>query len=151
MRPLQQPFQLEKQVGERLCWAAVSVSLLRYYQINKSMNQESLARDIFGEKYDRFCDPMKAFERVGLTYRYNPYPLIKDKIAIELQQNNLVIPCMKYFVGWHLVVIHGIDTNNLLTISDSMFGNSRLSVENFTHAYQKHHVWESTFTIFRPK
>ena len=141
---------IEKQKGERLCWSAVCVSLMSFFEV-KPMDQISFAKLIMGESYDRFCSPIKPFSFLNLLREELDKPLTQAEIAFELHSGNPVVACMKHFVGWHLVVIHGIRNSEHLWVGDPLWGSSNWGINEFTYAYRQHYSWTHTYKIQHPR
>ncbi|WP_236974991.1 papain-like cysteine protease family protein [Membranihabitans maritimus] len=139
-------FNIEPQKESRLCWAAVSIAIAKFYKVNNVSSQIDFAKFVAGKQYNQFCNPEKALTFYGNLNKKWDRPLNKREILNELINQRPITACMKYFVGWHLVVIYGIDPNNELMIADPLMGNSSYSLQLFTHGYNKHYHWEFTFT-----
>lgn len=146
MNDMELEFELEPQKGSRLCWAAVSVAIARYYKEKKVPGQMAFAEMAAGKRYNQFYAPDKALAICGNFRQKWDRPLRLPEIVDELKGGHPVAACMKYFVGWHLVVIYGITRQNELMIADSLLGNSRWPVDRFTHQYNKHYQWVFTYT-----
>ncbi|UII21549.1 papain-like cysteine protease family protein [Fulvivirga ligni] len=138
------PFQLELQKGERMCWAAVSVAIAKYYGHQSIQDQIAFARSIMGEHYDQFCAMDKALMTYGHLKQILTTPLSKEQIDLELHHKQPIIACMKYFVGWHVVVIYGIENDHLL-IADPLHGYSKWRLSTFTTSYQEYYSWSHSY------
>ncbi|MBD3628759.1 papain-like cysteine protease family protein [Cyclobacterium sp.] len=138
-------FEIEPQSDSRLCWAAVAVSVARFYKESSGLSQLDLAKRMLGNNYNRFFAPEKALVWLGIFSECLDRPLSREEIFSELQNSHPIAACMKHFVGWHLVVIYGIDEVGNLLIADSMLGNSIWSLHAFTHEYQKYYHWTHAY------
>lgn len=143
-------FELEYQKGIRLCWSAVATSIEKFYWPNKKEDQIEFATRIHGTVYDKFCDPVKALSKKGLFYSSFERPLNKQEVIEELSQGHPIVACMRQFVGWHLVVIYGLNELGELLIADPATGLSAYMIENFTQTYEKYHHWTHTYKV-RPQ
>ncbi|MEX2568116.1 MAG: papain-like cysteine protease family protein [Cyclobacteriaceae bacterium] len=142
-------FEIEPQCDSRLCWAAVSVSVARFYKGSSGLTQLNFAKRMLGNNYNRFFAPDKALAYLGNLFECLDRPLCREEIFSELKNSRPIAACMKHFVGWHLVVIYGIDEDNNLLIADSMLGNSIWSLQAFTHEYQQYYHWTHTYKTIR--
>lgn len=149
MQPIQLNFRIEPQKDSRLCWAAVSVSLACFYQQDNVITQVELAKKIFGEKYNQFCCPEKALSVLGNFVEAINRPLKEEEIVRELQNQRPIAACMEYFVGWHLVVIHGIDTAKKLSIADPLLGDTQWDIDTFTKSYHQNYRWVKSYRTIR--
>ncbi|MCG8476334.1 MAG: hypothetical protein MI784_12775 [Cytophagales bacterium] len=145
MQAVRLNFEIEPQEDSRLCWAAVSVAVARFYGEKKISSQIDFAKSVFGKKYNRFCAPEKSLAVMGNFQKRLNRPLGKEEIIAELQNHRPIAACMKFFVGWHLVVVYGIDKRGNLLIADSLFGKSQWHIESFTHAYRQYYHWTHTY------
>lgn len=135
-------FVIEEQQESLLCWAAVAVSVGRFYDPSYSLNQSELAITVFGEKqYNQVCDPRKALDQNDNIRKFIERPLTLAEITKELRNGNPVAACMKFFIGWHLVIIYGIDEAGRLLIADPLHGKNAVSLESFTTSYDEYYSW----------
>ena len=141
------PFELEPQQGHLQCWAAVAVSLQRFYGRATVPSQEDFARSLLGENCDQVCAPLAALAHAGLHYVQSAGPLTPAQLRRELAQGHPVPACMRHFIGWHLVVVHGIDADGLLAIADPQVGPSRMAYRGFVRAYRRHHAWTHSYRL----
>lgn len=143
-------FKVEQQEGSLMCWAAVSVSVARFYNPSFAETQQTMAVAVFGENgYDRVCDPRKALDFYGNLKAYRESALSIEEIETELRSGNPVAACMRFFIGWHLVVIYGIDTRGNLLIEDPLHGNQVVEPEIFKKAYLENYSWTHTCLLKR--
>ncbi len=138
-------YEQEQQTQSLLCWAAVSRSIAKYFGKTDMIAQEDLAQEVFGERYNRVHRPAEALAFVGHLKEEIARPLTLKEIENELLHNRPIAACMRFFIGWHLAVIYGID-NATLYIADPLFGHSKMSLEDFTERYRSHHWTHSYLT-----
>ncbi|WP_300751426.1 papain-like cysteine protease family protein [Janthinobacterium sp.] len=145
MKGLILPFEMEPQQGSLLCWAAIAVSLKRFYDPRQAIDQIGFARSLLGENYDQVCAPLDALEHAGLRYREQEGCIAPGAIQRELEQGHPVLVAARFFIGWHLLVVHGIDGDQQLMIADPLHGASRCSYVDFASAYREHYAWSHTY------
>lgn len=146
MESIQLEFSIEHQSGSRLCWAAVSVSVARFYLQKNVVSQIELAKKIFGDNYNQFCQPEKALSVFGNFSETINRPLKEYEIIRELRNNKPIAACLKHFVGWHLAVIYGIDEKKNLFIADPLYGKSQWLIGKFNKEYRQTYQWTHTYT-----
>jgi len=142
-------FELAPQQGHLQCWAAVAVSLQRFYASQGELppvpSQEAFARSLLGENCDQVCAPLAALAHAGLLYTESAGPLPPAELRYQLALGHPVPACMRHFIGWHLVVVHGIDADGTLTIADPQVGPSRMPYRSFAQAYRRHYAWTHSY------
>ncbi|HEX8612419.1 MAG TPA: papain-like cysteine protease family protein [Telluria sp.] len=141
------PFEMAPQQGGLLCWAAVAVSLRRFYRKQESIDQIAFARSLLGSNYDQVCPPLRALEHAGLSYREQRGSLPLPAIERQLRDGHPVLIAARYFIGWHLLVLHGITDDAQLLIADSLHGPSQASHADLTAAYREHYCWSHTYCL----
>lgn len=139
------PFAMEPQQGHLLCWAAVAVSLQRFYCPQASADQIGFARSVLGVNYDQVCPPLHALNCAGLQYQEREGPIPLCAIARQLAAGHPVVVAARYFIGWHLLVLHGIDQDGQLLIADPLHGPARAPYAQFAAAYREHYAWTHTY------
>ena len=145
------PIELDEQASSLLCWAAVTLALGKYYQPGFQVSQVELARGVFGNPhYNRVLHPRKALELTGTFKQALPRPLSLLEIVDELQQGYPIAACMRYFIGWHLVIVHGLTPCGELLVADSLHGPSVYDLASFSHAYHKHYTWSHSYLTRSP-
>ncbi|WP_375582530.1 papain-like cysteine protease family protein [Cyclobacterium xiamenense] len=142
-------FDMELQRESRLCWAAVSVAIGRYYGQMAVPEQLAFAESVWGSRYNRFFEPDKSLALVGNLGEVLDRPLRLDEIRQELAAAQPIVACMKHFVGWHLVVIYGMDETGMLSVADSQLGKSQWMFPAFTSKYREYYSWTHTYTTRR--
>jgi hypothetical protein len=143
------PIELEPQQGDRLCWAAVAVSLRRYYRHGAPMDQVGFARSLLGDRYDRPCPPLVALLCAGLHYEEQEGPEGQAEVLAQLRAGHPVLVAARYFVGWHLLLIHGHTSDDRLIVADPLYGASSWPYEQFAQGYRTHYVWTHTYRLKR--
>jgi hypothetical protein len=140
------PVILEEQEGSLLCWAAVAVAISKYYNPEQLISQKALATAIFGaHNYNNVLGPSKALAFTGNLKAAVAGPLSLEEVMEELQQGFPIAACMRYFIGWHLVIIHGFSPAGELLIADSLHGPSHMRIDSFSTAYHTHYSWTHSY------
>lgn len=139
------PFALEAQQGHLQCWAAVAVSLRRFYGMAPVPAQRDFARSLLGERNDHACAPLVALAHAGLAYAETARPLAPAVLRTLLARGHPVPAAMRHFVGWHLVVVHGIDAAGTVWVADPLYGPSTWPYRAFAHAYRDHYAWSHSY------
>ncbi|MCC5905699.1 MAG: hypothetical protein JJU13_05820 [Balneolaceae bacterium] len=136
---------LEKQVKSRHCWAAVAVSIARFYEPRYMYNQQELASSVYGKKNNNYVlDPRKALEFNNNLRDFKGRCLKQSEICVEIQGNRPIAACMRYFIGWHLVIIYGLAASGELLIADPLHGYSKCTYEDFCFSYLGKYHWTHT-------
>ena len=143
------PFALEPQQGHLQCWAAVAVSLRRFHGLAPVPSQDAFARSLLGDNCDQVCAPLAALAHAGLHYRESAGPLTPAQLRRELALGHPVPACMRHFIGWHLVVVHGIGPDGALMVADPQVGPSRYPWRSFVRAYRRHYEWTHSYRLAR--
>lgn len=141
------PFVLEPQHGHLMCWASVAIALRRYYSPTVLLSQEVFARELKGDNFDQVCEPLQALSSIGLEYWETVSNLSLSNIQTQLTNGDPVLACMKYFIGWHLVVIYGLSADDQLYIADPLYGISHYTYQGFVTAYRKYYQWTHSYQI----
>ncbi len=144
---IQLDFELEKQKDSRLCWAAVSISIAQFYRQKGIKTQIEFAKSIFGEKYNQFCSPHKALSSYDNLLESLQQTMTLKEIIEDLKKQQPVVACMKDFVGWHLVVIYGVDRDEKLLVADPLRGCSKWEINKFIAEYCERYSWVYTYRI----
>src|SRR5437867_2038718 len=128
------PFQIEKQLQDKWCWAAVSVSVDHYFSPGSTFSQCRIARDVLGglpccgapDTCNTPASLRAALDDVGRFRDRLPRPLLFDEIRQEIDARSPV--CVR--IGWnggggHFVVISGYrelaSGAQLVEVSDPLF------------------------------
>lgn len=135
------PFALDRQAGHLQCWAAVAVALRRWYGLAPVPTQAAFARTLMGDNCDHVCAPLTAFAHAGLAYDELAGLPAPDTLRAAIEAGHPVPACLRFFVGWHLVVVHGIDADDTLSVADPLHGPSRWPHARFKAAYREHYAW----------
>ena len=143
-------FNLEAQEDSRLCWAAVAISIALFYNKQQNMSQKELAKSVFGEKYNQFNSPKLSLSIFDNCASEEIRPLDESEIIHDLKAGNPVAACLRYFIGWHLVVIFGIDANGHIHVADPLQGYSLWPLDEFTTAYRTYYQWTHTYRLKKP-
>ncbi len=141
------PFVLEEQEGHLQCWAAVAVSMGRFYQRKQLFTQQEFARSVLGENCDQVCQPLRAMQHMGLQYREFPGAFNFGELQISLLAGHPVLACMRYFIGWHLVVIYGIDEDQQIWLADPLYGNAIYRYQDLAQAYRTYYNWSHSYAF----
>ncbi len=141
------PFEMDAQEGKLLCWAAIAVSVKRFYTPRFSVSQIDFARSVHGDNFDQVCSPLKAMAHIGLDYIETIGILPKEVLLQHMENGNPILACMRYFIGWHLVVIHGVTTKGEILIADPMHGQSSYNYLDFVRAYRVHYQWTQSYHL----
>lgn len=144
-RTLVLPFELEPQQGHLQCWAAVAVALERFHRVGPVPTQADFARSLFGERCDRVCAPLEALAHAGLAYAEAAGALGRGALRAELARGHPIPACLRHFIGWHLVVVHGIGADGALWVADPLYGPSVWPYGEFVAAYRGHYAWSHSY------
>lgn len=157
------PLQVEHQNQYNWCWAAVSVSVKRFFDATFGETQCEQANAILGRV--SCCGPDGADEqvcnvthtldpvlsRLGVLRRVRSGFLSFEEIETEIDAGRPVA-C---FIGWtggggHFVCIAGYDAGpRTLAIRDPLFDPSTLPYDEFVNSYQHIGSWSFTYFVQR--
>lgn len=142
--------EVAEQEASRLCWASIAVALITYYNPERVISQKEIAINVFSENnYNHVYSPEKMLKRIGHFKMAFERPLALDEIRTELMEGRPLAACMRFFIGWHLVLIYGISANDKLFIADPLHGYSTLDINEFTHSYLGDYWWSHTYQTKR--
>jgi ABC-type bacteriocin/lantibiotic exporter with double-glycine peptidase domain len=141
------PFQLEPQQGHLQCWAAVAVSLGRYYQRCHVPSQQEFARQVLGPNCDQVCPPLQALAQMQLSYQEQSGVLPLPRLRAELAAGHPLLAAMRYFVGWHLVVIYGIEQDDRLWLADPQYGEQCIPYQQLQQQYRQYYSWSHSYVF----
>lgn len=142
--------EVKEQEGSRLCWASIAAGISKYYVPDRKISQKELAIDVFSENnYNHVYSPEEILKRIGHLKMAFERPLSLNEIRTELMGGRPIAACMRYFIGWHLVVIYGISANDKLFIADPLHGRSTLDIYEFTNSYKEDYSWTHTYQTQR--
>lgn len=152
---------VEKQVKSNWCWAAVGVSVAKYYQQTYNRTQCQLAGITLGNI--NCCGDFQSTESCNKPYyldrtlkvNSNLLELISSNIPFSAIQTNikseLPIGCR---VGWtggggHFMVIKGwlvgAQGKQYITIADPIYAETQIAVTSFASGYQSGGSWTHTY------
>lgn len=144
-RGLRIEFDLERQRGARLCWAAIACSVARHYGLCVP-SQTALARDVLGWKGDSFADPATALRRVGVFRRRLARPLRWWEIQRELRLGRVVVVRIAWdFGGGHLIAVTGLSAKCWVTVADPERGVVRCKLATVRTRYRGWGRWKHTY------
>lgn len=144
-RGLRLEFDLERQRGARLCWAAIACSLARHYGL-RAPSQAALAREILGRKGDSFADPESVLRRIGVFRRKLSRPLRLAEVRRELRRGRVVVVRIAWdFGGGHLIAITGVGPKGWLTVADPERGSARFKFATVRKCYRGWGRWKQTY------
>lgn len=160
------PFQIQKQLEDKWCWAAVAVSVDHYFFPGSTSSQCRIARDVLG--VPQCCgDPdacntaaklQDALDAISRLREILPRALLFDEIRQEIDAGQPV--CAR--IGWnggggHFVVVSGyrqtVSGTQLVDVADPLFPNSTVLYDEFVSAYQNTEEpegggqWTATFLV----
>jgi Papain-like cysteine protease AvrRpt2 len=158
------PFRMQTQEKNQWCWAAVAVSVRRYFEPFSTWNQTALATKVVsptiapGATYnnpDALNQPAKlqvALKEVGNLRETLARRLTFDELQRELDAGRPV--CLR--IAWdgggaHFVVISGyqVSTSGFRTVdvSDSLYPDSAREFDEFPSEYQVGGEWTATYLV----
>lgn len=156
-RPMVETFEMEDQKTRLWCWAAVAVSLARFYG-DPGWTQCRVVKEVLKRDHDCCDDPVPpecntpgdlemALRHVGChdsAIGGAPPPSL---IAVRLDAGHPVAVEIAWEDGGaHYVVIHDQSASgDMLLIADSLFGPSIRSAAQFPHRYSEVGIWLNTY------
>lgn len=143
------PFTLEAQQGHLQCWAAIAISLGRFYQRQFVPTQQAFARLVLGANCDQVCPPLQAMRYMHLEYQEQEGMLPLGQLKSHLQSGHPLLVAMRYFIGWHLVVIYGVDEEDKVWIADPLYGLACSPYEQLQQSYLQHYHWSHSYLFVR--
>jgi papain like cysteine protease AvrRpt2 len=144
---------MQQQERDLWCWAAVSVSVRRFYDPSRVISQcEQASAQIFTA--DCCSDPSKCDMEWPLSKALNGLGVLRDvvngivpltTIAREINDQH-PLGCRIVWEGGagHFVCIAGYD-GTLLMIKDPLFGSSRVPYDEFAARYLGRGKWTHTY------
>jgi len=85
-------------------------------------------------------------EKIGLNYRESKGSLTYMEIVRRLNNGDPILATMRYFIGWHLIVIYGIE-NDTLIIADPEVGIKKCLYSKFINEYSDHYSWSHFYEL----
>ncbi|MBJ7221962.1 MULTISPECIES: papain-like cysteine protease family protein [unclassified Brenneria] len=143
------PFTLEAQQGHLQCWAAIAISLGRFYQRPLVPTQQEFAHQVLGANCDQVCPPLQAMRHMQLEYQEREGMLTLRQLKAQLQAGHPLLAAMRYFIGWHLVVIYGVDEEEQVWLADPLYGLHCLPYEQLQQSYLQHYQWSHSYLFVR--
>ncbi|PYQ31390.1 MAG: hypothetical protein DMF56_05710 [Acidobacteria bacterium] len=142
---------MQQQERDLWCWAAVSVSVRRFYDPSRVISQcQQASAQIFTAdccsgpaKCDMEWPLSKALNGLGVLREVVDGPLPLATIAREINDGHPIGCRIEWSVG-HFVCIVGYD-DQLLTIKDPLFGTSRVRYDEFVSRYRDIGTWTHTY------
>jgi len=152
---------MQDQLESQWCWAAVTVSVLNYFDPVSQKSQCEIAREVLGEAAGDCCNNPSACntpQRLQAALRH--IGKLDDLRAGHLEPADLQTQLNKGLpvgvrIGWsggggHFVVIDGAggtDDSLQVHVIDPLFGNSTWDYEEFRSFYQGAGEWTDTFLL----
>lgn len=155
-------FNIETQEQREWCWAAVTASIVNYFDPAQALNQCSVASKTIGRKccpQVTACDiPMflhQALDEYSSEVKYQGQlgPLSWEELRQEIDDGFPV--CVE--VAWtkessaHFVIIRGYATSQSgerwVDIADPFYLDSTLPYHQFVHGYLNDGVWHYTYKV----
>src|SRR5690242_18625633 len=138
-------FQIQTQEQDQWCWAAVSVSVARYFDPTCMLTQCDVAHNVVGQdccSAPALCNspqPLQnalALEEVGSLRDVQPRTLSFDDVADEIRKGFPIAVRIEWFGGGgHFLVIRGCRQGpgiQLLNIADPWYVDSIQDFDVFT-------------------
>ena len=153
-------FQLEPQKLDQWCWAAVSLSVQRYFSGGNGSSQCEIAHDVLHMDCCRDSGPCNrpAFLEDALDavrVRHDPFAGSLSFAQIKQQIDDGLPICVR--IGWfggggHFVIIRGYRDPagaEILNIADPWFVDSMQDCDAFTSNYLGRGEWTHTYKLMR--
>jgi hypothetical protein len=160
------PFPIEKQLEDKWCWAAVTVSVDHYFFPASTSSQCQIARDVLSiadccsnpDGCNRAAKLQDALTDVSRLTEILPRPLRFDEIQREIDAKRPVCARIAWNEGSaHFVVVSGYRQSasgvQSVEVADPLFPSSTLEYDVFVSAYQNGEVpqgggqWVATFLV----
>jgi hypothetical protein len=152
------PFIIQTQEQDQWCWAAVSVSVDRYFSALSSFTQCSLASQILSSDCCAAPVPCNtpaflqdALQAIGKLREVRPASLSFAETVDELSHGFPIGVRIGWFGGGgHFLVIRGCRDGpgvHLLNIADPWFVDSIQDFDNFSSNYLDRGEWTDTFLL----
>lgn len=150
-------FRLEQQQYANWCWAAVIISLLKYYKHPDSgISQDRLVTQTIerkGANYNSYFDSPNVIDAVMSEYgilntKINGQVRFDD-IATQIEKGLPVVARIQWQEGGgHFIVITGCSNNSnspTIQVQDPMHGPIEVSFQEFSGSYRSSGHWSHTF------
>ncbi len=149
-------FSMQTQTQSNWCWSASAVSTSRYYNASNTWTQCTLVNAELGQTTccvngsSAACDRAwfldRALQRTGNLDHWSGSASSFSDLSGAITGGHP----LGARVGWsggggHFVVIHGCDANQMITVSDPIYGTSYLSLSTFTNNYQGSGTWTDSY------
>ncbi|MEL1244012.1 papain-like cysteine protease family protein [Flavobacterium sp. DGU11] len=153
------PFSMQRQTQSNWCWAANAASISLFYNPHSGATQCEVAcqcldrGDCCNPNVPSACNVpyylTDALEATGNFKQYIGNPILMPAIETEINGGWLI----GVRIGWrdgggHFVTIYGYNypnANNFVYVADPIYGNSYISLANFTSNYQNAGDWTDTY------
>ena len=166
---MKNPFEIEQEAESRWCWAAVGVSVKRYFSPTSTLRQCELANKVIGD--EKCCDR-------PLPHGLNRSEPLQDVLsnpdvdALKKTLPGIALPfedirtqidasypvCVR--VGWpgqnsgHFIVIYGWGLlqsgEQWVDVADPFFGYWTIPYDQLVDQYQGSGIWTDTFLTEMP-
>jgi hypothetical protein len=153
-------FHMEPQQKDQWCWAAVTLSVERYYSPRSQLTQCAIARGVLGfsccSNPDRCNHPAKlqdALSGIGrLIGEPTSGPMSFTHIRQRLDEGRPI--CLR--IGWHgggghFVIICGYGLSRsgveLVDVEDPLFGPATVTYDEFISNYRSSGRWTFTYPV----
>jgi hypothetical protein len=145
-------FQIETQEKSEWCWAAVAVSIEKYFNSKSDLTQDKVAEKVLGNKRNEPATLIKALNSVKRLSATLTSPLSLDLVRAELDAGRPVCARIKWSGGGaHFVVITGYQLLQSgarhVDVADPFNPNSTLAYDDFCNAYFGDGTWVDTYLV----
>lgn len=155
------PFLMEKQKQSEWCWAAVALSIERYFSPYSVWGQCGIAAQVlkdakdsceYPENHDEPAQLETALAVVSRLRNTRKGPMKFEEIQQELDAGRPVCVRIKWIGdGAHFVVLTGykVSRSNLkmVDIADPLYPDSTRAFDDFPSAYQGGGEWTDSFLV----
>lgn len=148
-------FNIQAQQQSNWCWAAISVSMTKFYNSNSQLEQCSLVNNRLGrtdccqDGSSKQCNQTQSIYKVLPQLGVSASPHAGQQSFIELSEqiqlgHPLVLILMRGLDA-HYAVLSGVGANETVTIKDPMGGVTRkMSYQEFKKIYEQRY-WKGSF------
>ena len=157
-------FNMETQLQTEWCWAAVAVSVARFYMPTNLIQQCHVANGEFGR--DDCCGG-GVFTGCNIPHTLDTALCQVGHLSRPAEENSTLFPQVESEImnqrplgcriGWfdgggHFVVLHGASTDfstgspkHWVAVADPLFGPSDYLIDNFTDSYRQEGSWTHSY------
>lgn len=158
--PVLLSFAMQTQQQSNWCWSAVATSTSLFYNASSAWTQCAVVNDELGQTTccadgsTTACNQAWFLER-ALTRTNNLNDWQAGSLSASAIRSQLVAGRpLGVRIGWsggggHFVIVHGIDASSTVTVSDSIYGTSTMSLSAFKTKYQGTGSWTHSY-LTRP-